>query len=142
MTSNRSAWILFAGDALCLAGFALAGLRSHAVAAAGRVVWLLFIVDAGSLLLTWSLAGLALGVFHFSLPLRLRVVWGRSLTAWLVAAPLGLVLRALLLASPTVAVPFVLVTLAVGGLALLVWRSLFLGLAYGREAGRPAAGAP
>jgi hypothetical protein len=90
-------------------------------------------VTVGPLLLTWLLSAAALGAWRFPLPLRLRVVWGRSLAAWLVAAPLGLLLRALLSGSATLVVVFVLVTLSLGGTLLLAWRSLALWLAYGRR---------
>ena len=51
-------------------------------------------------------------------PLHLGIVG--VLAAWLIAAPLGLLLRALLLGAATLIVPFVLVTLSLGGALLLV----------------------
>jgi hypothetical protein len=59
---------------------------------------------------------------------------GRSLNTWLVAAPLGVLLRAALLGRSVIPTPFLAVTLAVGGLFILGWRLLFR-LVLARQAG-------
>ena len=117
-------WLLLAGDALCLAGFVVLGLGSHAELANSNAVYR-FLVNAGPLVVVWAMAAYALGALHWPAPFSLRAVVARTLTAWLVAAPLALVVRALLLGSPTLAVPFVLVTLAVGGALLVAWRAVY-----------------
>ncbi len=50
---------------------------------------------------------------------------GRSALAWVIAAPIGLVLRMLWLGRGGIPIPFLLVTLAAGGLFLLGWRLIF-----------------
>jgi hypothetical protein len=131
MTSPRSAWLLLLGDTGALLAFVLLGMRTHDTLAQANALTRLA-VTAGPLLLAWALAATLLGAWRFRLPLRLRAVWGRSLAAWLAAAPLGLLLRAVLLGSSTLAVAFALVTLGLGGALLLGWRGLALWLAYGR----------
>ena len=120
-------WLLFAGDLLCLALFVVLGLRSHAeLAQAGA--FQRFLLNAGPLALAWTAAALAFGLFHLAAPVSRRVLLARTLAAWLIAAPMALVLRALLLGSGAIAVPFLLVTLAVGGSLLLAWRATALWL--------------
>ena len=60
-----------------------------------------------------------------------RGSWLRVLGAWIAAAPLGALVRSLLLGRATVVVAFVLVTIAVTGPVLVVWR-----LALARRARR------
>ena len=121
---RRVAWLLLAGDTLCLAVFVFLGLGSHAELGS-RTAAYRFLVNAGPLIVVWALAAYALGALRWQPPLPLRAVLARTLTAWLVAAPLALVVRALVLGSPTLAVTFVLVTLALGGALLLAWRTAF-----------------
>ena len=84
---------LLTGDLVCLAAFVLLGLRNHEeLAQAGA--FQRFLVNAGPLFVAWTLAALALGALRFAPPVSLRLVLGRTLTTWLVAAPLALVLRA------------------------------------------------
>lgn len=120
----RPALVLLLGDTLVLLGFVLVGMRTHATLAEANAA-LRFAVLAGPLLLTWLVAATALGAWSVAPPLGWRVVWGRPLAAWLMAAPLALLLRALLLGSATLAVPFVLVTLGLGGALLLGWRTVY-----------------
>lgn len=131
MLSARSALLLWAGDLAVLAVFVLLGLRTHDTLA-GPNALLRFAVLAGPLAAAWTLAAAPLGALSFAPPLRWRTIWGRTLAAWLIAAPLALLARALLLGAATIVVPFLLVTLALGGGLLLAWRSLALWLAYGR----------
>jgi hypothetical protein len=123
MTSTSLAWVFFAGDALCLALFVLLGMRLHEMLDVPQPA-LRFLLNVGPFWLAWGLAGLSLRAFRFPRPLRLRVVWARTLNAWLVAAPLAIVARALLLGRATIVLMFMLVTLGLGGGALLVWRGL------------------
>jgi hypothetical protein len=132
MTTARFAWVLLLGDAAALLAFVLLGMRTHETLGQANAL-LRLAATAGPLLLTWLAAAAALGAWRFALPLRWRAVWGRTALAWLAAAPLGLLLRAVLLGSATVVVAFALVTLGLGGALLLGWRSLALWLAYGRS---------
>ena len=145
--------ILFLGDAACLAAFVLVGMRGHDTLA-GQNAALRIAINLGPLLLAWTLAALAVGAFRVPLarhvtapagaatPARaarpgsapLQSLLARTLLAWLVAAPLGLLLRAFVLRSSILAVAFVVVTLALGGALLLGWRTLYYFLARRRAA--------
>jgi len=126
-----SPWVLFAGDAVCLAAFVVAGLGTHD-GLANANAWQRFLLNAGPQLLLWAVAGLALGAFRFAAPVSLRALWARTLTAWLVAAPLALLLRAFLLGAATIVLAFMLVTLSLGGGLLLLWRTAYAYLALRR----------
>ncbi len=131
MLSRRSTLALLAGDLTCLCVFVLLGMGTHATLG-GPSAWVRFAVLAGPLIAVWTVAAAGVGAQAFDPPLRWRVIWGRTLTAWLITAPLALLARAVLLGASTVVVAFALVTLAVGGGLLLAWRSLFFWFAYGR----------
>lgn len=118
-------------DLACLAVFVLLGLQTHGELAQSSALQR-FVINFGSLGAAWVVAGLALGVFRWASPVSLRALLSRTLITWLVAAPLGIVLRALVLGSPIIAVPFFLVTLGLGGAALLVGRLAFVLLAVRR----------
>jgi hypothetical protein len=125
--SRRTAYALFLGDLLALAFFVVLGLGSHAeLAQAGALQR--FLLNFGPLALAWTAVGWALGAFRVELPLSVRAVLGRALTTWLVAAPLALLLRAILLGAATIVVIFMIVTLVVGGGLLLLWRAAFVWL--------------
>jgi hypothetical protein len=129
--TRRSALFLWIGDAVVLAVFVLLGMGTHATLD-GPSALARFAAFAVPLLAAWTLAAAGLGALQFLPPLRWRVIWGRTLAAWLIAAPLALLARALLLGAATVVVAFALVTLVLGGGFLLLWRSLYVWLAYGR----------
>jgi len=129
--TRRSAFFLWIGDAVVLAVFVLLGMGTHATLD-GPSALARFAAFVVPLLAAWTLAAAGLGALQFLPPLRWRVIWGRTLAAWLIAAPLALLARALLLGAATVVVAFALVTLALGGGFLLLWRSLYVWLAYGR----------
>ncbi len=115
--------LLLAGDAVCLAAFVLLGLGSHAGLADANAGYR-FLVNAGPLIVTWAIVAYALGALRWPAAASLRTVWARTLTAWLVAAPLALLLRAQLLGAATLVVIFVLVTMGLGGTLLLLWRTV------------------
>lgn len=112
--------ILLAGDWLALALFVFLGQVDHDVVNAGR--WLM---QTAVLAAPWTVVALILNAYGLPQDGALRAFLGRSLLAWLVAAPLGLVLRALLQGQSTIIVAFMLVTMGLGGLFLLAWRLIY-----------------
>jgi hypothetical protein len=76
----------------------------------------------------WALAGLWLGAFPTAAALTPRAFLSSSLNAWLVTALLGLLLRSAVLGRAVLPTVFVWATLSFGGLFLLGWRLIFLGL--------------
>ena len=123
--TGRAKLALTAGDAAVLLAFVLIGMNNHgSTAEAGAAVR--FAVLAGPLLAGWGIAAPALGAWPLTPATAWRQLWGHTVAAWLLASPLALTARALLLGSATLSIPFLLVTLGVGGLMLLAWRSVYL----------------
>lgn len=124
---GRASMPLLAGDWLALGLFVFLGQIDHEVLQLSRLLGQTVLL-AG----VWSVAALLLGALRVGDEGRLSAFLGRSLLPWLVAAPLGLLLRALIQGQATIIVAFMLVTMGLGGLFLLAWRALFF-LAYGRR---------
>jgi hypothetical protein len=124
------AWLLVAGDLLVLLAFVLAGQQEHELANANNPL-------PGALLTTgefgvaWVVAAIGFNAFRLDNPPALRSLLSRSLSAWLVAAPLGVLLRALVLSRADIPTAFLIVVLGLGGGLLLGWRLLF-GFAWTR----------
>jgi hypothetical protein len=118
----RPPWWLLAGDWLVLLLFVFIGQRDHAISGPGALPSLLN--TAFSLAVPWTVAAFVLGAYRLR-PLPGWQVWlGRALNAWLVAAPLGLVLRALLRNQDAIPVIFILIAMSIGGLMIVGWRAL------------------
>lgn len=112
---------LVVGDWLVLLLFVFLGQRDHAMNGAGVLTSL--VITTLSVALPWTAAAAALGAYRYRAGMGWGVWLGRALNAWLVAAPLGLILRALLKGQGAIAVPFALVMLGLGGLFVLGWRA-------------------
>ena len=118
----RQPWWLFAGDWLVLLLFVFIGQRDHAISGPGALPSMLN--TAFSLAVPWTVAAFVLGAYRLR-PLPGWRLWlGRALNAWLVAAPLGLLLRALLRGQDAIPVIFILVATSIGGLMIVGWRAL------------------
>jgi hypothetical protein len=72
----------------------------------------------------WLAAAWLLGAYPRG-NLSVRGLLARSLTAWLVAAPLATLVRALALGRVMIPAPFLLVTLTLPAALLLLWRLAF-----------------
>lgn len=133
ITAERSArwpFVLLAGDWLALALFVFLGQVDHDVVDAGR--WLL---QVAVLAAPWTVVALILDAHRLPEGGALRAFLSRSLLAWLVAAPLGLVLRAVVQGQATIIVAFMLVTMGLGGLFLLGWRTVYFFIQSRRSGG-------
>lgn len=119
--------VLILGDWLVLLLFVFIGQRDHNMSGPGTFASLL--TTALSLAIPWTIAAFLLGASRLEDSPTLGRWLGRVLTAWLVAAPLGLLLRALLRGQGTIAVPFMLVVMGLGGLFVLGWRGVYYYLA-------------
>ena len=113
---------LFIGDWLLLLLFVFIGQRDHAMDLVGSLPSLLTTTLA--LALPWTAAAWALGVLRPPDSAEWRPWLGRVAAAWLIAAPLGLLLRALLRGQAAIAVPFMLVILGLGLLFMVGWRAV------------------
>jgi hypothetical protein len=124
MTSpNRSIvpWLL-AGDWLVLLLFVLIGQRDHGMNIAGSLPSLFTTTLAVAI--PWSVAAWLLGALRAPVGMMWQTWLGRVVAAWLIAAPLGLILRALWRGQASIPVPFMLVMIGLGGLFVVGWRAV------------------
>lgn len=116
--------LLAVGDALALTAFVVAGTIQHGgqpLSDPGAV--------AGTLapfLLAWGVVGLLGGLYTADAVRSPRAALGWTVPAWVVAVLLGHTLRATPVFEGGTSVPFVLVTLAIGGVLVVGWRLLFV----------------
>lgn len=130
--NGLSGWLL-AGDWLLLLLFVFVGQRDHAMSVIGALPSLFTTTLA--LALPWALAAWAVGALRLPDSAAWRPWFGRIIAAWLMAAPLGIILRALLRGQASIPLPFMLVVLGLGALFMLGWRAMV----YWRVGRRPAA---
>lgn len=127
MNSNPriNAAILATGDVLVIGLFVLLGERDHAISDPQPVLrWL---ITTAEFALPLLIAAWALGTYRAGL--STRALLGKTVTAWLIAAPLGALLRSFVNGSGAIASTFLVVTLCVGGLMLIAWRWIYARLA-------------
>ena len=124
--------ILLLGDVGALLLFVYIGQRDHDLIETAYPLWGV-LVAAAPFLPAWCLVGWWLGAFQYDAD-RFRFL-SRSLNTWLVAAPLGLLLRATLLERAIIPTGFFMATLGFGGMFVLGWRLLFVTI--GRTKRRP-----
>lgn len=113
-----------AGDVLALSAFVFIGQVDHNLVDTANPLWgvLEQVLIFG---MPWLAAGLWLGAFRLAEG-GARAFLLRSLNTWLVAAPLGLLLRSYVLGRAVVPTNFITATLVFGGLFVLGWRVLFV----------------
>lgn len=117
--------ILLAGDLVALLLFILLGQADHGTLNPSNPLSGAF-SNVIAFVVPWLIAALVLGAYRGSSPSpELGKFLGTALLAWLVAAPWGMELRAILLDRGSIPVPFFLVTIGVGGAFLLLWRLIF-----------------
>jgi hypothetical protein len=129
---------LIAGDSLALFLFVYLGQREHETLNAARPL-LGALLQTAVFVTPWLLVGGWLGAFPKENRLRTGTFLSGSLNAWLVAAPLALLLRAFLFERAVIPTLFFVVTLGLGGAGILGWRLLFaLGQQWTRRRSLPA----
>ena len=130
-TSRRSTLILLIGDLAILGMFALAGRETHATGDPNLIVNALPTLTP--FVLIWLLVAIPMGVYRPNVYGFVPLTIIRTLSAWIVAGPIALYARALLLARTSIPVPFILVTMGLNGGLLLMWH-IFLAWWLGRSA--------
>ncbi len=117
-----STWILITGDLIVLTLFVIVGQREHELTDAADPVF--GVIRGGApFLMTWLAAAFILRAFDPN-----TTFWpfmGRTLNAWLVAVPLAILLRSLLLGRAVVPTVFLWVTYGVGFAFIGGWRIVF-----------------
>jgi len=113
--------LIVLGDLIALLLFVYIGQRDHGVVdAANQIQGLLW---AGwAFALTWVIAAVLLRALPNAATLSARSLLANGLNAWLVAAPLGVLLRAYFLGRAVIPTSFLAATLGFGGLFVLGWR--------------------
>jgi len=113
--SSRTGTVLWMVDAFALIAFVLVGIRSHHESGAAAT----FLRNAVPLLVAWFVAAAAVGTYR-------RPSRRTLLITWVLAVPVGLIARSLIVGSPTGSrlVTFLGVGLAFTLLFLVVGRVL------------------
>ena len=124
-STSNSTLILMLGDVVIFSFFAIGGRETHAADDTN------LIVNALPTLLTflpiWIMVASLIGVWRTDVIDRPRVALAHTLIAWVVAGPIGLVVRAVILSRTAIPVPFILVTLGLNGSLLLLWHGSYAG---------------
>jgi len=116
--------ILLLGDLIAIILFVFIGQQDHNTTDINNPV--LGLLQASfPFLITWIIVAFIVRAYPSSQNITIRRLLVRGLNAWLIAAPLGLMLRAFLLERGGIPAIFMLLTLLVAGAFILIWRLLF-----------------
>ena len=115
------------GDAVVLVSLTVLGFLTHDTL---DETWRLAVTSLG-VLVAWALVAPWFGAFSTEVLLRPAAVW-RVAWAWAIAAPVAGFLRGLVL-GVSVSATFILVTIAVNGAAMVVWRAAFAAVGQRRR---------
>lgn len=126
----RRVGLLAVGDIVVFMLFAVIGRASHNEAA-GLSAIAEVAQTAAPFALGWFVVSPWLGAFNADVAARPRHMLGRTALAWLLALPIGLIVRALIIGrgSP---LSFAIVTFITALLMLLGWRGVYAWLASRR----------
>ena len=117
--------LILLGDLIALLLFVYIGQRDHGLIDAENplqgLLW-----ASWAFALAWVIAAALLRALPDAATLSARALLANGLNAWLVAAPLGVLLRAYFLGRAVIPTSFLAATLAFGGLFVLGWRLLFV----------------
>ncbi|MBI5565697.1 MAG: DUF3054 domain-containing protein [Chloroflexi bacterium] len=122
-SSRRNTLILVSGDLAVFVMFALVGRETHASSDPNLIVNAL--PTLMPFVLIWLLVSVPMGVYRPNVYRVTPLTIIRTLAAWIVAGPIALYVRALLLARTAIPVPFIIVTMSLNGVLLLAWHVFF-----------------
>lgn len=122
---SQRLWIVAVGDVLVFLVFSIIGTRTHegGRASIGTILW-----TALPFILSWFLSAPFLGAFRRELMARPKAMTVKTMLAWLVAWPVGVILHFVFdwhVISVVSTISFALVTLITNALFLLIWRVPF-----------------
>ena len=122
MNWRNFTWILIFGDLLVLLSFVVIGRNSHALSLvdlwAGLMTALPFV-------LSWFAVAPWFGLYRADISRSFKRLLPRLAATWIIAVPVALVIRAILLGRPIpdgIPVTFALVTLGYIGVVMVLWR--------------------
>jgi hypothetical protein len=116
--------ILLVGDLIAIVVFVVIGQRDHNLVNEGNPV-LGVLITTAEFAVPWAVAGWLLGAFPRSDKLTVRSLLTRSLNTWLVAAPIGILIRSFALGRDVIPMMFLVAALGFGGTFVLGWRAVF-----------------
>ncbi|MCP4427682.1 MAG: DUF3054 domain-containing protein [Chloroflexi bacterium] len=125
MSGNAGRIIVLIGDLVALLLFVYVGQRDHGTVNDARPL-LGTLLSSWEFALMWIVVGWPLGAFPPAEEWTTRILLTRPILAWLVAAPLGLLLRALVLERLVIQTLFFAATLGFGLIFLFAWRLLLI----------------
>jgi hypothetical protein len=123
--------LLAAGDIIALLLFVFIGQADHQTVNAENPIGGL-LRGSAPFVAAWLVTAFLLGAYRAEVWTP-RAMLTRSLSAWFIALPVGVVLRALLLERAVIPTAFVLVAFAFGGLFVIGWRMIFVFLVIWRR---------
>lgn len=122
--NNLPRFLLLLGDLAAITLFVFIGQQDHGTTDVNNPIWGLFRASF-PLLITWVIVAVAVRAYPTREHIFVKTLFLRGLNAWLIAAPLGLLLRAFVLNRGGIPAIFMLLTILVGGAFVLIWRLLF-----------------
>ncbi len=118
--NHKPQFLLMLGDVVIFMFFAFTGRETHAPGDTH------LIVNALPTLLTFLIVWFAIAavgrVYRSVVMTNLRAALVRTLVAWIIAAPIAIVIRALILQRTAIPWQFVAVTMGLVGSLLLIWH--------------------
>jgi hypothetical protein len=115
--------LLIAGDVIIFMFFAFTGRETHAPGDPNPIVNAL--PTLLTFLIGWFTIALVGGVYRSAVSANLRSALLRTLIAWIIAAPIAIVIRAILLQRTAIPWQFVAVTMGLVGSLLLLWHGSY-----------------
>ncbi|WP_027417192.1 DUF3054 domain-containing protein [Aneurinibacillus terranovensis] len=113
-------WTLIIGDMICFLLFILLGDREHSISI--NILGLLS--NLIPFILAWLLVGFITGIYKKEVLGSMKRVVVRTFITSLIANPIGVLLRALLLGHG-ISIPFLIVTTVFNTALLVIWRTVF-----------------
>jgi hypothetical protein len=115
--------VLVAGDTLVFVFFAIQGRATHGLPLDTSPI-LTVVVIAAPFAVPWFVAAWLMGVYRGDLARRPIPLLTRTAIAWLVAGPIGLLLRAVLL-QRAILIPFAMTAIGINAALLLGWHLIY-----------------
>ncbi len=122
--NNLLRLLLLLGDLAAITLFVFIGQQDHGTTDVNNPIWGL-LRSSFPFLITWIIVAIVVGAYPKRENISVKTLFLRGLNAWLIAAPLGLLLRAFVLNRGGIPAIFMLLTILVGGAFVLIWRLLF-----------------
>jgi hypothetical protein len=118
--NKKPQFLLSLGDVVIFLFFAFTGRETHAPGDANLIVNAL--PTLLTFLIVWFAIAMLGGVYRSGVITHPRSALLRTLIAWIIAAPIAILIRAIILSRTAIPWQFVAVTLGLVGMLLLLWH--------------------